>query len=293
MYRIDREKLQAIIREIDQAIYNHGHWYQNLIRSIVCRLPFDERDIHEDAHHQCPFGQWYYSCDNKEIKKNMTFISIREEHKLTHNLARKLLLAASVEEIILPIDYDNFSNSVERLRLNLQALKYELEETLYNRDPLTGVKNRVSMLSDLRKQMTFIKRHLETTVIAIVDIDHFKQVNDNYGHPTGDLVLSNLASYILQHLRPYDSIYRYGGEEFLIMMPHTNIDTAFSIIERIRTGIENYQTHDHNDEYIRVTISAGMVNLEEQYNIETAIEQADKALYEAKTNGRNRSVVFK
>ena len=291
MYRINREKLQAIIRELDQAMYNHNHWYQDIIRSIVCQLTFDHRDLADDAHHQCAFGQWYYHCSDAEIQQNKTFQSIRIEHKKTHEMARKLLLASQKKETILPIDYDNFANSIERLRLNIQTLKYELEETLYNRDPLTGVRNRISMLSDLRKQMDLIDRHVEATVIAIVDIDHFKRVNDTYGHQAGDLVLSSIAAYILQHLRYYDSIYRYGGEEFLIMMPHTDVQTATEVIERIREGIQNLQTHSSNEDTVSVTVSAGLAELRQHQAIETTIEEADKALYKAKTDGRNSVVV--
>jgi len=292
MYRINREKLQTIIREVDQAIYNHNHWYQDIIRSIVCGLSFDKRDMAEDAHHHCTFGQWYYNCADKEIQQNKTFQSIRSEHERTHTYARKLLLTSVSKEPISPIDYDNFSNTVERLRLNLQTLKYELEETLYNRDPLTGVRNRISMLSDLRKQMDLIERHVEETVITIIDLDHFKEVNDTYGHPAGDLVLSNIAAYILQHLRPYDSIYRYGGEEFLIMMPHTDIDTAFAVVERIRSGVENLQTYDEKGQPMHVTISAGLTVLRQHHDIESAIDEADRALYKSKEDGRNRSTVF-
>ncbi|WP_416768469.1 diguanylate cyclase [Sulfurimonas sp. ST-25] len=291
MYRINREKLLAVIREVDQAIYNHSQWYQNIIRSIVCHLPFDQRDMAEDAHHHCTFGQWYYHCSEKEMQENKTFQSIRGEHKQVHANAKLLLETSSRGEAISYIDYDNFANAVERLRLNLQTLKYELEETLYNRDPLTGVRNRISMLSDLRKQMDLIDRHVDTTVIAILDVDHFKKVNDTHGHPVGDLVLANIAAYILQHLRPYDNVYRYGGEEFLIMMPHTDVETAAAVIERIREGVAQMQTHMHNGETISVTISAGVTKLRDHHNIETAIEEADKALYEAKLGGRNKSVV--
>ncbi|WP_345987305.1 diguanylate cyclase [Sulfurimonas sp. HSL1-2] len=291
MYRINREKLQAIIQELDQAMYNHSQWYQNIIRSIVCHLPFDHRDLADDAHRQCTFGQWYYHCSDAEMQQNKTFQSIRTEHWQTHQFVQKLLQASEKNKPVLPIDYDNFANAVERLRLNMQTLKYELEETLYNRDPLTGVSNRISMLSDLRKQMELIERHVETTVIAILDLDHFKQVNDSYGHPMGDTVLSAIAAFILQHLRAYDSIYRYGGEEFLIMMPHSDIDTATAIIERIREGVENVRTRSSGGEPISVTVSAGLTQLREHQSIEAAIQSADKALYDAKLLGRNRVVV--
>lgn len=292
MYRIEREKLINIIRELDQAIYNHNHWYQNIIRTVVCRLPYDQRDMAEDAHHHCPFGQWYYNYVESEINENKTFQSIRSEHKSTHALARKLLLAASGNELISPIDYDNFANTVERLRLNLQTLKFEIEETLYNRDPLTGVRNRISMLSELRKQMELIDRHVETTSIAILDVDNFKTVNDRYGHPVGDQVLSHIATFILRHLRPYDSVFRYGGEEFLIMMPHTDLKTANSVCERIRAGIADHPTVCKNGDTIAVTVSVGITQMQPHLDVESAIEHADNALYQAKSAGRNRVVIL-
>jgi diguanylate cyclase len=226
------------------------------------------------------------------MQENATFQSIRTEHKQLHAVARNLLKASSQKESILPIDYDNFANSVERLRLNLYSLKYELEETLYNRDPLTGVRNRVTMLSDLRRQMELIDRHIETTCIAILDVDFFKTVNDTYGHPAGDRVLTEIAGFALQNLRSYDSIYRYGGEEFLIMMPHTNLDTALGICERIRSGLETYKTVCKNGDEITVTVSIGLTEMQPNHDVEADIEKADKALYRAKTSGRNRVIVM-
>lgn len=292
MFRMEREELQAIVRELDQAIYHHNQWYQDIIRSITCRLPFDKRDMDEAAHHHCPFGQWYYRVDDEDLQENKTFQSIRSEHKMIHTVARELLQSSAHSESISPMAFDRFSGTIERLRLNLNTLKYELEETLYKRDPLTGARNRVSMLSDLRKQMTLIDRLAETTTIALMDVDHFKQINDRYGHPVGDKVLSGIASYIIQNLRPYDNLYRYGGEEFLLMMPHTNLDTSMAIVERLRVGIESNAPACSQGEEINVTASFGITQLEAHLDVELAIENADKALYEAKNSGRNRSIIY-
>jgi len=293
MFRIDREMLTTAVRRLDHAIYNHNRWYQEVLRTIICRLDFDADDIAEDAYHRCPFGQWYYGCTIPEMHENKTFLSIRTEHERTHTEARNLLLKVTREEPISPVDYDNFADAAEQLRLNLQTLRYEIEETLYNRDPLTGVNNRISMLSDLRKQMGLVDRHVEPTAIAILDIDRFKAVNDTYGHQAGDKVLSNIAAFILRHLRTYDSIYRYGGEEFLIMMPHTDLGTAEAVCERIRIGIGEQHTFCGDEEGIVVTVSIGIARLQAHRDVETAIGQADKALYRAKAHGRNRTIVSK
>ena len=279
--------LQSTLSELDQAMYNHDQWYKEMIRSIVCKLPHDPREFSDDSHRQCRFGQWFYSMSTDELHHHPSYLSIETEHMRMHKLANKLLTASLNNETILPVDYDNFARTIERLRLNINTLKFEIEENLYRRDPLTGLRNRVSMLSELRYMHELVKRHTQNITITLMDIDLFKNINDLYGHPTGDKVLSGVAQFVLNHTRPYDKIYRYGGEEFLLCLTDTDINTAKIIVERLRVALSECIVVSEGDIAISVTASFGLTALEADTSVDDAIIRADEALYVSKKSGRN------
>src|SRR3989338_4499980 len=234
---IDRVELQKSLLELNQALYNHQQWHKELIRTFACRSACDKHDVSPKAHKECRFGQWYYSSTLQNINHHPKFIAIGEAHMQMHQLATTLLLNINAENAITPFEYDNFSNSLDRLRLEIFALKNELEILLYDHDPLTKIINRTAMLPMLQEQQELSKRKLEHCCLAMIDIDFFKKVNDKYGHIVGDKVLALLADYIMKHIRSYDKLFRFGGEEFLLCMPHTELSQAFDIVDRIRDGI--------------------------------------------------------
>ncbi len=287
MFKMNQEELQSTLRELDQAVYNHSRWYKELTRSIICRLSHDQQDLNDDSYRQCLFGQWYYSSLPDELHNHPTFVSIETEHIHMHKMATKLLLSSSNNEPISPMDYDNFASGLDRLRLNINALKHEIEETLYNRDPLTSVRNRVSMMSDLRKMHAMVERNIQNVTIVMMDIDHFKDINDTYGHPAGDQVLKAVAEFLLENTRPYDKVYRYGGEEFLICMSDTDLNTARVIIERLREELSVFPVLYIDSERISVSASFGISMLDTDKIVEYTIEKADEALYISKSSGRN------
>ena len=125
MFKMSREKLEATLKQLDQAMYNHEQWYKELIRSIVCQLTYAEREMDEESHRHCRFGQWYYNVLSEELHNHPSYITIESEHKLMHSLARKLLVYSKNKEPIPTSDYDNFSNTLERLRLNINFFKLE------------------------------------------------------------------------------------------------------------------------------------------------------------------------
>ncbi|MDX2298776.1 MAG: diguanylate cyclase, partial [Xanthomonadaceae bacterium] len=182
MFNLDEEKLQVVLKQLQQAIYNHERWYNELIRTIICQQPADRHDVSKDAHRQCRFGQWYYNEVPVQVREHQTFTAIRAEHKHMHQLAAQLLSASALGVAISPHDYDAFSNALDRLRLEIHTLRREIEESLYNHDPLTGALNRVGMLTSLRALLELVKRDVQQCCVAIMDLDRFKAVNDTYGH---------------------------------------------------------------------------------------------------------------
>ena len=287
MFNIGKQELQTTLQQLDQAIYNHEQWLKDLTRSIICKLPYDNRDIADDAHRQCRFGQWYYSNPPQALRDHPAFVAIETEHHHMHQLGTRLLLAAANEVIGSPRDYDSFINAADRLHMEIYSLKQELEELLYNRDALTGAENRIGMLTRLRELRELVKRLTQQCSIVIMDLDHFKTINDTYGHPAGDQVLVAWVSYIKQHLRPYDRVYRYGGEEFLLSFPSTTLQIAQAVIERIRAGLTTVTIGTDETKAIMVTASFGITLLDPNVSVEESISRADTALYAAKMAGRN------
>ena len=289
---LSREELQEIIFQLEQALYNHQQRYNSIIRSLICRLPSDRHDIDPHAHEECRFGQWYYEVASEKLRQNPGFIALGEEHRLLHQVTSKLLITINNGGTVSPYDYDNFANVLERMRLEISVLQREMGELIYNRDSLTGAINRISMLPMLREQQALVKRNVQACSIAMLDLDHFKKINDQYGHPAGDSVLASISRFIIENIRPYDKFFRIGGEEFLICFQNADPKLTFDMVERIRVGISKLRIHVNENQIIKVSASFGIASLEADASIEQSIEYADKALYKAKSEGRNNTKIW-
>lgn len=155
-------------------------------------------------------------------------------------------------------------------------------------DQLTGLLNRRVMLETLEAERQLAERHGTQWCVALIDLDHFKQVNDRYGHPTGDAVLQGFADLARQHLRAVDQVGRWGGEEFLVMFPQTRLNEAHASLERLRKALNAWRLPEHPG--LQMSFSAGLVQAEPDDTLDQLVERADKTMYQAKASGRNRSV---
>jgi len=175
----------------------------------------------------------------------------------------------------------------ERLLAATDALQNQLAH-----DPLTGMLSRTAILETLRIELIRSQREQTTVGILMADVDHFKQVNDTYGHLAGDTVLREVAKRMYSSARPYDTVGRYGGEEFLIVLPGCNISGALSSAERLRNAIGKAPV-DAPEGIIPVTLSLGATvgGGAIPAELEELLRTADAALYEAKKSGRNQVAV--
>jgi diguanylate cyclase (GGDEF)-like protein len=167
------------------------------------------------------------------------------------------------------------------------ALLYRTATQSALRDPLTGAGNRIAMDQALQREIELSRRHLQPLSVLMLDIDHFKQVNDTHGHSTGDVVLKAVAALIKNQLRNVDMVFRYGGEEFLILLSNTCREAAAMVGERLRFAAqsEEYLADGHT---IVLTVSLGCSTLLPGESAESLLRRADSALYVAKREGRNR-----
>jgi diguanylate cyclase (GGDEF)-like protein len=156
------------------------------------------------------------------------------------------------------------------------------------RDALTGLYNRGAIDAALRHQWDLAARSGESFAVLLIDVDHFKRINDNHGHAVGDRVLVHVASVIEAQARQADSVGRYGGEEFLIVAPQSSLDGAMLAAERLRRTMADEPIHARASD-LRVTLSIGVASRQEgDANVEAVVGRADRALYRAKGAGRNR-----
>ncbi len=175
------------------------------------------------------------------------------------------------------------------LEEEVQKLRNTLAEALKMRDldTLTGIPNRRAFDLESRNAFETFMRHKTPCCLALVDVDHFKKINDTYGHQTGDKVLQSVARLLRSKLRRIDFLARYGGEEFAIILPNTTLRGAVQVMERVRKTLNATEFLTRGNK-IRVTASFGISELHLDSSIESWIENADRALYRAKDTGRNK-----
>jgi diguanylate cyclase (GGDEF)-like protein len=169
--------------------------------------------------------------------------------------------------------------------------RYRTLQALMVQDSLTGLANHSRMQQLLETEVARALRHDRPLALAMIDIDHFKQVNDRHGHPTGDRVLRGLARFLRQRLRQSDVVARYGGEEFGVVLPTTNAASAQMVIDRLRAQFATLTHESDKVEPFSVSFSAGIAALPGPGSARELLLAADRALYLAKDRGRNCTVL--
>jgi len=188
----------------------------------------------------------------------------------------------------------SISNALEKSRLKREiGMAHRRMADMSTRDPLTGLYNRRYFMEALEREVARASRYRSGLVLCMLDLDHFKLVNDTYGHPVGDRVLSELSGMLKDFGRESDLLCRYGGEEFAIILANTELEQARMVCERFRQLVGQHQFR-HNDEVFHVTVSMGMAAYDRASD-QSALQLvglADDALYAAKDEGRNRVVAY-
>lgn len=209
------------------------------------------------------------------------------EYQLTINTKALGILVISRKRKFSKAESSELEQLVSALLYPLRnALLYEDALLAAQKDGLTGICNRGAFDDVLSREVDLALRHDRCLGMIIIDIDHFKSINDTYGHSVGDCLLKKLARCAGDTIRHSDQIFRYGGEEFVVLLPETNTQGVKRLAERIRRNIESMESHCEGNT-VKMTASLGIATL--QYNEDEAefFSRADRALYEAKNAGRN------
>lgn len=205
----------------------------------------------------------------------------------------KLLGLGASDYVTKPFDAGELIARV-KVQLKIKSLQDELKKSnemlkkLSNTDPLTQLYNRRYMMTMLEKELLRAERKGRPLSLAMIDIDHFKQVNDRYGHLHGDQVLACVAEFIQHGLRRYDFAARYGGEEFVVTLPETDHGDALVIAERIRSQVQCHQHGQLGQQQVTVSIGVATYPTAAIASVDALLREADEALYRAKASGRNR-----
>ncbi|MCJ8169255.1 GGDEF domain-containing protein [Atopomonas sediminilitoris] len=216
----------------------------------------------------------------------------RASHSASYRLTHE---SQYLGELILRRQQRFDEAELERLETLIGALLFPLRNALLYRDALrsalrdglTGTGNRVALDKALEREVSMAKRHQQPLSALMVDLDYFKKLNDTWGHQVGDEALRSVADSLKNSLRNIDMVFRYGGEEFFILLTNTNRQDALMVAERVRRQIAELQFRINGDN-IALSASVGCAALLNHENGNDLIQRADQALYQAKRNGRNQ-----
>ncbi len=252
---------------------------------------------------------WPSSCKDEKIFELIKCLNNKSEYILTPDKKIGLFPMISENKLLGCIVTKSTDNILSEKEIEyLEQLSNQSATTL-NRanvyaeilkhatlDALTGFYNRRQLDERIKQETSSAKRQKRNLCAIMTDIDYFKNINDTYGHAAGDLVLKTIAREIKHQLRDYDIAGRYGGEEFVILLPYTKLEEAKMVGERLRTAVENKKIDISklcpDKEDISVTISLGIAQYNNKDYEKVYIRNADKALYKAKESGRNKVVVY-
>ncbi len=228
---------------------------------------------------------------SNETSRNIPILVVVDEED-RERLAKGLELGVN-DYLAHPVDRNEL---LARARTQIRRRRYQehLRDT-YSRsitmallDPLTGIYNRRYLDTHLAALLADTAERTKAVSLLILDVDFFKKINDKHGHAAGDEVLKEVAARVADRLRGFDTFARFGGEEFVVVMPETGLDMAAGVAERIRAAIAETPIPVHGKESVSVTVSIGVAMSGHEETPEAVLERADRALYRAKDNGRDR-----
>jgi len=264
-------------------------WLRRWHRTVLAKAQQPPKELtSENAHFLTRFGSWYDLHKEDGLVDQVAFHTLAEAHKRMHDHARWLAQRGIKDPKMPPEEYDAFMDKVDAFTSGTRRLAKAFRAALAELDPLTGVQNRQSMLAELERERSRSRRSKQPCCLALGDLDHFKKVNDTHGHVIGDQVLASAAETFLSGLRPYDALFRYGGEEFLFCLPETSPEQAVVALDRLRERLGASPVPTPGGKSLPITASFGIAELLPGVSVEDVIARADAALYSAKRRGRDR-----
>ncbi|MSP50054.1 MAG: diguanylate cyclase [Alphaproteobacteria bacterium] len=293
LHSLSRRSIEHILTVLEEADGETVEWLRRWHRAVLAKAAQPPKEFaSENAHFLTRFGSWYDLHKEDGLVDQAAFHVLAEAHKRMHEHARWLAARGVKDTRVPPEEYDAFMDKVDAFTAATKRLGKAFRAALAELDPLTGVQNRQSMLVELERERSRSRRSKQPCCVALGDLDHFKRVNDTHGHIVGDQVLAAAAEIFLSGLRPYDALFRYGGEEFLFCLPETTPEQAVVALDRLRERLDERPVSLAGGKTLPVTASFSIASMAAGTSVEEVIAHADAALYRAKNLGRNRVEVW-
>lgn len=280
-----------LVTGIDQGIDAHLAWNQRLFRCALLREApgVDVQLI--NAHELCQFGKWFIS-QRSLLDGIDPYLALRidDAHRLMHDGVRVLAAAILENRPAQTIDLEMYQSQQATMITLLNALRQQVAEIATRHDVLTGLPMRHGLEHAFSIRGKDALRNGQQLWLVIADIDHFKSVNDTFGHSVGDMALKHVAERLAYCLRTNDMLFRYGGEEFLallLMAPDSNVQ---AIAERVLASVRLPLTLADGQQ-LSLTITLGLTQVSTGEALSVAINRADFALFDGKKAGRNRYII--
>jgi diguanylate cyclase (GGDEF)-like protein len=280
------------IAELDAAVEAHMSWTRRVLRCAVLRESPGMDILDPMAHSLCRFGSWFTANRGHfEVLDIQSTRRVEAVHQLMHDAIRAICNRVMDGQAGQNTDLEDFEQSQSELIGLLASFKTLILSNAVHRDPLTDLPLRYGIENDFALCQKEARRNRSLLYVVIIDVDHFKPVNDTYGHLVGDQVLRHLADTLKRTLRSHEPLYRYGGEEFLWLLKCKFPEEARKSARRVLSTVGTTPVPINDDEILRMTITMGMALVGDQEDLTSAIRRADQALYEGKRSGRNRYVI--
>ena len=288
---VDRSFSRAtrhFVAELDEAAQWHMAWTRMVLRCAVLRTHPGDDVLSGDAHHCCRFERWVKS--HRERLANIDAATLRRldrNHRQMHDAARRIcgrILNGVPGE---PAELDEFEHSQAGVVAALSLLKNAYLAHSARIDALTGLPLRHGLEEDFERSYAQARRHGESLVVMMLDLDHFKRVNDLHGHAVGDLALRHAAALLKHHCRAGEPVIRYGGEEFVALLQAADHSAAQRAVQRILQAMRDNPLNLPDGKSLELRASAGLAEVDDGEPMTDAIARADDALYAAKAAGRD------
>lgn len=273
---------------VRQAIDQHVLWFAEWVRGVFGGARATAFDTAAPA----AFSAWCRATEQEGLVHQPAIERLTGLHAEMHRIAGQIL--TRLEQQGRPPsrqELDGVVSRYEEFITRLRRIERAFATARAGLDALTGLRSRRDMDLELSRELNRLRRGGAAFSIAMMDLDHFKAVNDRYGHEAGDRVLSSVGAILTQGLRSFDDAFRFGGEEFLVLLKGSGADEAVGVLDRIRLDLEARPVRLRTGQSIPVTASFGVATAEADEAVDDLIARADQALYRAKQTGRNRVVV--
>ena len=285
-------ELENFITELDAAVEAHMSWTRRVMRCAVLHTSPGEDVLSPSSHTLCRFGRWFTSkqsdFEKMSLQNTQRLIAVHQSmHDAIRSICANVLAGRPVQDAHL----DVFEQTQTELIELLAEFKTQFLATAVRHDYLTGLPLRYGLGQEFIQLQKLCRRNKSLLYAAMIDADHFKRINDSYGHSVGDIALRHLADTIKRNIRPCEPLYRFGGEEFLLLMQTHSPEEAATAVNRLINVVRGAPVLIPQNKSLAMTITIGLCLAGQDEKLDSVIERADKALFEGKRAGRDRYVI--